>query len=92
MRSEVRAGRPEGGRRRRRKQRAGVGSTADWRAGHGKERTQNTQRMSVTLEVSKPSGWLNADAPCRESSGGHTMRGEVRAGGWVVRRAWADRT
>ena len=26
--------------------------------------------MSVTLEVSKLSGWLNADAPCRESECG----------------------
>ena len=34
-------------------------------------------RMSVTLEVSKLSGWLNADASCRESEGGHTVRGEV---------------
>ena len=34
--------------------------------------------MSVTLEVSKLSGWLNADAPCRESKGGHTVRDEVR--------------
>ena len=34
--------------------------------------------MSVTLEVSKLSGWLNADARCRESKGGHTPRGEVR--------------
>eukprot|EP00964_Phaeocystis_antarctica_P060772 scaffold36265_cov43-Phaeocystis_antarctica.AAC.3 len=33
--------------------------------------------MSMTLEVSKLSGWLNADAPCRESKGGHTVRGEV---------------
>ena len=32
--------------------------------------------MYVTLEVSKLSGWLNADAPCRESNGGHTVRGE----------------
>ena len=29
--------------------------------------------MFVTLEVSKLSGWLNADAYCRESKGGHTM-------------------
>ena len=29
------------------------------------ERTQNIHRMSVTLDVSKLSGWLNADAPCR---------------------------
>ena len=37
------------------------------------------ERMSVTLEVSKLSGWLNADACCRESKAGHTVRGEVRA-------------
>eukprot|EP00964_Phaeocystis_antarctica_P156153 scaffold125705_cov51-Phaeocystis_antarctica.AAC.2 len=49
-------------------------------AGHGEERTQNMYGMSVTLEVSKLSGWLNADAPCRESKGGHTVRGEVRPG------------
>eukprot|EP00964_Phaeocystis_antarctica_P079779 scaffold49742_cov60-Phaeocystis_antarctica.AAC.5 len=36
--------------------------------------------MVVTLEVSKLSGWLNADAYCRESKGGHTMRGKVRSG------------
>ena len=36
--------------------------------------------MLVTLEVSKLSGWLNADADCRGSKGGHTVRGEVRAG------------
>ena len=41
------------------------------------------ERMVVTLEVSKLSGWLNADAVCRESKGGHTVRGEVRAGGHV---------
>ena len=36
--------------------------------------------MLVTLEVSKASGWLNADALCRESNGGHAVRGEgVRA-------------
>ena len=35
--------------------------------------------MFVTLEVSKLSGWLNADAACRESKGGHAVRGEVRA-------------
>ena len=34
-------------------------------AGHGEERTQNMPLMSVTLEVSKLSGWLNADAYCR---------------------------
>ena len=36
----------------------------------------------MTLDVSKLSGWLNAFAACRESNGGHTVRGEVlRAGG-----------
>ena len=34
--------------------------------------------MVVTLDVSKLSGWLNADAYCRESKGGHTVRGELR--------------
>ena len=34
-------------------------------AGHGEERTQNMLCMFVTLEVSKLSGWLNADAYCR---------------------------
>ena len=29
------------------------------------ERTQNMLSMSVTLDVLKLSGWLNADAPCR---------------------------
>ena len=45
------------------------------------------ESMRVTLEVSKLSGWLNADAYCRESEGGHTVRGEVygSAGG----RRWA---
>eukprot|EP00964_Phaeocystis_antarctica_P057142 scaffold33780_cov33-Phaeocystis_antarctica.AAC.1 len=45
-------------------------------AGHGEERTWNMTLMSVTLEVSKLSGWLNADARCRESKGGHTVRDE----------------
>ena len=29
------------------------------------ERTWNMDRMLVTLDVSKLSGWLNAHAPCR---------------------------
>ena len=49
----------------------GEGLTAD-SAGHGEERTRNMPLTSVTLEVSKLSGWLNADASCRESKGGHT--------------------
>eukprot|EP00964_Phaeocystis_antarctica_P094002 scaffold60773_cov44-Phaeocystis_antarctica.AAC.5 len=46
-------------------------------AGHGEERTKNIVPMSVTPEVSKLSGWLNADAACRESEGGHAVPGEV---------------
>ena len=44
--------------------------------GHGEERTANMPYIFVTLVVSKLSGWLNADADCRESKGGHTVRGE----------------
>ena len=29
------------------------------------ERTENIHAMSVTLDVSRPSDWLNADAYCR---------------------------
>ena len=53
-------------------------------AGRGEERTSNIQNMSATLEMSKLSGWLNADACCRESKGGHMVRGEgagLEAGG-----------
>ena len=46
----------------------------------GVEHTLNIWFMVVTLDVSKASGWLNADALCRESNGGHAVRGEgVRA-------------
>ena len=47
--------------------------------GRGEERTWNMVYKVVTLDVSKLSGWSNADADCRESKGGRTMRGEVRA-------------
>ena len=50
-------------------------------AGHGEERTQKMPFMFVTLEVSKLSGWLNADACCRESKGGHTVWEEVQSTG-----------
>ena len=69
-------GRRERGGRPRCKQRAGEGSTADWGAKHGEERTSNMRFMFMTLEVSKLSGWSNLYAPCRESKGGHTVRGE----------------
>eukprot|EP00964_Phaeocystis_antarctica_P133676 scaffold97892_cov63-Phaeocystis_antarctica.AAC.1 len=42
--------------------------------------------MIVTLEVSKLSGWLNANASCRESNGGHTARGELQSTGSGRRR------
>ena len=45
----------------------------------------------VTLEVLKLSGWLNADALCRESKGGHAVRGEVRYAGRQARGGWRDR-
>ena len=43
------------------------------------ERTLNMDCMFVTLEVSRLSGWLNADAPCRVK-GKHRRRGGMRAG------------
>eukprot|EP00964_Phaeocystis_antarctica_P109098 scaffold73594_cov55-Phaeocystis_antarctica.AAC.1 len=57
-------------------------------AGHGEGRTWNILAMVVTLEVSKLSGWLNADAPCRESKRG---QGEVQALGGGRRQATAVR-
>ena len=39
-----------------------------------KERTEKMNAMSVTLEVSRLSGWLNADAPCRVERGKHRRR------------------
>ena len=57
---------------------------AQLKAGRGvrarAESTLNINSMSVTLDVSKLSGWLNATACCRvEIKRGHTMQGEVRA-------------
>ena len=45
--------------------------------------------MFVTPEVSKLSGWLNADVNCRELKGGHTVRGKVRPAGGGRRQATA---
>ena len=53
------------------------------------ERTINISSMYVTLDVSKLSGWLNADAPCRVervSIGGGAACG--KAGGRV---GWGGR-
>jgi hypothetical protein len=45
------------------------------------ERTANISNMLVTLEVSKLSGWLKADARCRfEGEGMRCGGGEVPAG------------
>ncbi len=53
-----------------RKQRAGEGG-ANWRlgTGHARRHTENMPCMSVTLEVSRLRGWLNATAPCQVESG-----------------------
>ena len=53
------------GRRWRRKQRAGRTRLRRLLAGARAERTKNMLLMSVTLDVSKLSGWLNAVAHCR---------------------------
>ena len=46
------------------------------------ERTSNMLRMYVTLDVSKLSGWLNADAPWRvERRGYDAGRGAGRVAG-----------
>ena len=76
MRGELRAGRREAAGDRAAHAACGAGLDCRLGAGHGEERTVNMLAMLATLEVSKLSGWLNADAPCRESNGGHAVRGE----------------
>ena len=49
------------------------------------ERTSNMLFMSVTLDVSKLSGWLNADAPCRVEREA-SEEGDMRVG----KRAWSS--
>ena len=48
------------------------------------ERTENMYPMSVTLDVSRLSGWLNADASCRVERGtvGGGRHAGKQAGGW----------
>ena len=41
------------------------------------ERTVNMYCVFGALDMSKLSAWLNLCAPCRESKGGHAVRGEV---------------
>ena len=82
---EVRAGRREGLRCVVARQEACTGMAQLKRLGgqgHARgERTVNIKLVSVTLEVSKLSGWLKADACCRVEGRAHAMRGgEVRAG------------
>ena len=59
-------------------------------------RTRNMLPILVTLDVSRLSGWLNADAPCRVEAGGQiSMHDEKRPTRRVVevgRRARAKRT
>ena len=78
MRGEVWAGRREvwGGGSAMHGEGPTQGVTARARA----ERTWNRWPMFVTLEVSRLSGWLNADADCRVEREGRAKRGEVRAG------------
>ena len=76
------AAREAGGRRVTAVHAACRGGELDCRSGarHGEERTTNIWYMFVTLEVSKLSGWLNADAFCGVSRGGHARCGaRVRA-------------
>ena len=69
------------GRRRRSGMHAGTRGGSDFGPGRaGGERTRNMPFMSVTLDVSKLSGWLNADADCRVEIGA-MKRSQVRARG-----------
>ena len=50
------------------------------------ERTSNIWEKFVTLEVSKLSGWLNADAPCRVARRAYDAE---RGADWEAGEAWA---
>ena len=67
----VRAGRREGVGQRWRKRHASGRLDSRLGARARAERTSNIQRMSVTLDVSKLSGWLNADAYYRVERGAY---------------------
>jgi hypothetical protein len=66
----------------------GEGPTQGLGARARAKRTKNMSCMVVTLEVSKLTGWLNADAPCRVE-GGHVQYG-MRCGPGGG-RAWGRR-
>ena len=53
----------------------GAGPTRGGGQGTSRERTSNMFVKSVTLDVSKLSGWLNAGVYCQESKGGHAVCG-----------------
>ena len=92
MCSEVRFGRQEGVGAIAASGMHGVGPTGDWGAGHAQERTSHMRSMSVTLDVSKLSGWLNATACCRVERRGRSMRRKVRLGRRAgVGRRWRKR-
>eukprot|EP00964_Phaeocystis_antarctica_P028390 scaffold16009_cov32-Phaeocystis_antarctica.AAC.1 len=71
----MRAERREGVGRPRRMRRAGEGPNGDRWGGARAERTDNMPYMVVTLDVSKLSGWLNADACCRVVRRAYDARG-----------------
>ena len=52
--------------KRRREQRAGMAQVWRLLAGAREKRTSNMLYIVVTLDVSRLSGWLNADALCRD--------------------------
>ena len=60
-----------------------AGGGPDWRRGGRAraERTKNMYCMSVTLDVSQLSGWLNAYADCRVQEEAW-KEGDMRAGRW----------
>ena len=83
-RGEVRAGEAEGrGAAAAHAARTAGPDCEGWRA--GAERTSNMPPISVTLDVSKLSGWLNTDASCR-AQGGACDAGRGAGGGG---RAWS---
>jgi len=47
------------------KQRAGKAPTVVAEGREREERTENMDHIAVTLDVSRLSGWLNADARCQ---------------------------
>ena len=87
MWADVRAGRGVGGgaaQRRRKWHARGWLDSSKARGGQRAraERTQNMPLISVTLDVSKLSSWLKADAPCRVERRAQTRVGRgVRASG-----------